>query len=59
MPATIQILDYWTNIALDSIWKQQVQVCITNDIETGITHDWELIEQTAFTEPFWGVVVNK
>lgn len=59
MPATIQILDYWTNIALDSIWKQLVQECITNDIETGITHNWELIEQTPFTEPFWGVVVNK
>jgi hypothetical protein len=55
----LDYLDYWTQIALDAIWKEQVQECIANDNETGITDDWELIEQTPFTEPFWGIVVNK
>ena len=59
MPATIQTLDHWTQVALSAIWKEQVQECIINDIETGITDDWELLEQTPFTEPFWGIVVNK
>jgi hypothetical protein len=65
MPATIQNLDYWTNVALASIWEELVQECIANSLcaksydTTGITGDWELIEQTPFTEPFWGVVVNK
>ena len=59
MPATIKTMDYWTQVALSAIWKEQVQECIANDIETGITDDWELIEQTPFTEPFWGIVVNK
>ncbi len=34
----IQILDYWTQYALNAIWKEWVQECI-NDIETGITFD--------------------
>ena len=59
MPSNIQILDYWTQIALCAIWKKQVQQCIVNDIETGITEDWDFIEQTPITEPFWGIVVNK
>ena len=59
MPTAIQILDYWTKVALTAIWKQQVQQCIANDIETGITDDWDFVEQTPFTEPFWGIVVNK
>ena len=32
-----------------------------NDIETGKTQDddWVLINYTPFTEPLWGIVVNK
>ena len=56
---TIQTLDYWTQVALDAIWKEQVKECIQNDIETGITEHWDLVEHTSFTEPFWGIVVNK
>jgi hypothetical protein len=59
MPTAIQILDYWTQVALSAICKQQVQQCIVNDIETGITDDWDFVEQTPFSEPFWGIVVNK
>ena len=59
MPATIQMLDYWTQVALNAIWKEKVQECIANDIETGITDDCDFVEQTPFTEPFWGIVVNK
>ena len=36
----IQILDYWTQYALNAIWKEWVQECIyINDIETGKTDD--------------------
>jgi hypothetical protein len=59
MPATIQTLEHSTQIALSAIWKEPVQECIANDIETGITDDWDFVEQTPFTEPFWGVVVNR
>jgi hypothetical protein len=59
MPTSIKLLDYWTQITIDAIWKEQVQECIHNDIETGKTDDWELINPTPFTEPFWGIVVNK
>lgn len=62
MPATILTLDYWTHITLDAIWKENVQESIKNDIETGKvddSDDWQLIQHTSFTEPFWGIVVNK
>jgi len=59
MPNTIQILDYWTQVALNAIWKEQVKECVQNDIETGITDDYDLVENTHFTEPFWGIVVNR
>lgn len=62
MDSSIQILDYWTQVALDSIWKEQVCECIQNNIETGKiedSDDWQLIQHTVFTEPFWGIVVNK
>jgi len=52
MPATIQTLDYWTQVTLDAIWKELVKECIQNDIETGITEDWDLVEHTPFTEHF-------
>jgi hypothetical protein len=59
MPNHLQTLDRWTEIALDAIWKEQVQECINNVIKTGNTDDWDFVEYTYFTEPFWGVVVNK
>lgn len=62
MPTNIKILDYFTKVALSVIWKKQVQECITNDIESYNTEhsdDWSHVENTPFTEPFWGVVVNK
>ena len=58
MHSFIFMLDYWTQVTLDAIWKEQVQECIQNDIETGITEDWNLVQHTPFTEPFWGIVVN-
>ena len=71
--ANIHVLDYWTQVALDAIWKSSVKECIKNDIETGKTDDWELIQHsdtaenepwelvkyTPFTEPVWGIVVNR
>tara|TARA_A100001015_G_C14601718_1_gene560704 strand:- start:41 stop:229 length:189 start_codon:yes stop_codon:yes gene_type:complete len=62
MPNIIQKLDYWTQLTLSIIWKEQVQECIKNDIETGKVEDsddWQFIQHTPFTEPFWGVVANK
>ena len=62
MSFTLKTLDYWTQLTLDAIWKEQVQECIKNDIETGNVEDsddWLLIQHTSFTEPFWGIVVNK
>lgn len=36
----IKILDYWTQYALNAIWKEWVQECIKiNDIETRKTND--------------------
>ena len=59
MPSTIQTLDYWTQIALSAIWKEQVQECIANDIETGITEDWDIVDHTPFTVSFWGILINR
>lgn len=60
--ALIDILDYWTSVSLEAIWKENVKTCIENDIESGKTsysEDWELLDYTPFTEPVWGIVVNK
>lgn len=69
--ANIKVLDYWTQVALDAIWKSSVKECVKNDIETGRTDNWEHIEHsdtaetweivkyTPFTEPVWGIVVNR
>lgn len=59
MPSTIQTLDYWTQIALSAIWKEQIQECIANDIETGITEDWDIVDHTPFTVSFWGILINR
>lgn len=50
----LDYLDYWTQIALDAIWKQQVQECIinhNNNNYTGYTDDRDIVEYTPFTEP--------
>ena len=53
------LLDYGTQLSLDAIWKELVNEAI-NANNTGFTDDdWELVQTTAITEPFWGVVVNK
>ena len=65
MMASLFYLDYWTKVAIEAIWKEQVQETIKNDLETGVNDDedtsqtWELVESTPFTEPFWGIVVNR
>jgi len=65
MMASLFYLDYWTKVAIEAIWKEQVQETIQNDLETGVNDDedtsqtWELVESTPFTEPFWGIVVNR
>lgn len=53
---SIKILDHWTLVTLDHIWKQQVQECIHN---SKLDNDWDIVEHTPFTEPFWGIIVNK
>jgi hypothetical protein len=98
--SSIQTLDHWTNVTLDSIWKEQVNQCIQNNIltdsknatprsntppptriafnqqalclapkrrryfsperpSTTVDDSWYIVQYTPFTEPFWGVVVNK
>lgn len=53
------LLDYSTQLTLDAIWKELVHEAI-NSNNTGFTDDdWEIVQYTAITEPFWGVVVNK
>lgn len=53
------LLDYSTQLTLDAIWKELVHEAI-NSNNTGLTDDdWEIVQPTAITEPFWGVVVNK
>lgn len=65
------VLDYWTQVSLDSIWKAQVAQCIeatktgrTFENNTGSNDiieddDWVFIDNTAISEPFWGQVVNR
>ncbi len=58
-------LDIGTTLTLDVIWKEMVAESITNSLSTGKTtsnnhdDDWEIVQHTAITEPFWGIVVNK
>ena len=42
-------------------FTKQIQDSMTNDIETGIVviDEWELIQNTIFTEPVWGKILNK
>lgn len=56
------MLDYWTQVALDAIWYDQVKETIENDIETGITFnsdERESHEDTAFTHPFSHIIIDK
>ncbi len=68
MPTGIFLLDYWTNIAIEALWKEQVNDCKhindtsykqDSDIETGETTEWVIIKNTPFTDPFWGIIVKK
>lgn len=57
-----QIMDHWEMVSIDAIWKELVKECVQECLQkddTGFTHDWELVQPTPFTEPFWGIVVNK
>ena len=57
-----QIMDHWEMVTIDAIWKELVEECVKECIQkdqTGLTDDWELVQPTPFTEPFWGIVVNK
>ena len=42
-------------------FTKQIQDNLTNDIETGVVviDEWELIQNTIFTEPVWGKISNK
>ena len=56
------MLDYWTQVALDAIWYDQVKETIENDIETGITFNTDdrvSYEDTAFTHPFSHIIINE
>ncbi len=56
----IQILDYWTQIAINAIWKEQVRECIQRDIETGnVQFPYQEYIQPTYNDSFWGIVVNK
>jgi hypothetical protein len=55
-------LDYYTQLTLDNLWNELVQLSILNSTSTSKTSfqdDWEIINSTSFTEPLWGTVVNK
>ena len=62
---TMDTLDIGTMLTLDVIWKEMVAESIANSLFTGKTtsnnhdDDWEFVQHTAITEPFWGIVVNK
>lgn len=60
----MNLLDLGTQLSLNAIWKELVNESIKNSTFTGktINHDdddWDIITSTSFTEPVWGVVVNK
>ena len=44
----------------DSILNLLRSTTSTTDIETGFFSDeWDVVDYTPFTEPLWGIVVNK
>ena len=64
----MDMLDIGTQLTLDAIWKEWVAETIQNHFLTGKTFhnnddddddDWEFIQYISFTEPVWGIVVNK
>jgi hypothetical protein len=60
MTYSILILDFWTQVALDAIWKEQVKECVSNDTETGKTYDVqhsELYEETPYTFPLTHIII--
>lgn len=59
LPAAIKII--CPNIFIFTMNKESV-AGIQNDIETGEVEDfddWQIVEYTPFTEPFWGIIINK
>lgn len=34
------VLDHWTNVALEEIWKEQVKAAIQNDLKQCIDELW-------------------
>jgi hypothetical protein len=58
----IELLDFYTKIALDSIWKEQVQECIKNDIETGKTYynlkELQTVTETQLNTSIQSIVIN-
>ena len=58
----IELLDFYTKIALDSIWKEQVQECIKNDIETGKTYynlkELQTVPETQLNTSIQYIVIN-
>ena len=57
--SSLILLDFWTEFALEQIWKDMVYESIRLNDSSGETNDWELVEHTPFTEPFWGRVENR
>ena len=61
-----ETLDYWTQVSLDSIWREIVLQCIeqheaenTGQTIDEDTSEWEIVEHTIISEPFWGITVNR
>lgn len=61
-----ETLDYWTQVSLDSIWREIVLQCIeqheaenTGQMIDEDTSEWEIVEHTIISEPFWGITVNR
>ena len=42
---SLEMLDYWTNVAIEAIWKEQVQESIRQNNNTG-NNDEDDTEQT-------------
>ena len=72
--ASLAVLDYWTQVSLDSIWREQVAKCIeasrsgqTIDNETSTTDGKIMIDNKTFvrllrtiiSEPVCGYDVNR
>jgi len=59
MIAYIPFINYFRQTILNAVSIKQINFNISNDIETGISDDWDFIQKCPFTEPVWGKVLNK